>query len=381
MTWSCCNQATKSFDVGCNEPADTDFRMTQTGSFRLDAPGLRAFNGVTANDIAEFERKVGGSTPFPATSRVYRYRLLDSALTRMRFDQPILSMGIRKAGAIIACHGGNSLPTEVLHEGDESEFVGFTTILHGRMTLIDGRSSTFGTTSQGLAFRMRDQTRMVSGDQSARTHVSLKLSELETALEQALDARLRRPLEFQSEIDWSRGLAASFKWQLAFLMQEFERPDGVVNNAVALASMTDFLVGLALRAAPNNYSDQLSLGPATVVPAYVRRAEDFMRAHCNEPIRLTDVAAAAGCSVRTLGAVFPQFRGQTPLAALHAFRLEQVHAELSRSTADTPIKAVAHSYGFTNASRFTTAFLRRFGETPADVVRRASRPQIRALKS
>ena len=155
----------------------------------------------------------------------------------------------------------------------------------------------------------------------------------------------------------------------------------MVSNAVALASMTDFLVGLALEAAPNNYSNQLSLGPATVVPAYVRRAEDFMRAHCSEPIRLTDVAAAAGCSVRTLGAVFPLFRGQTPLVALHACRLEQVHAELSRSTADTTIKAVAHGYGFTNASRFTTAFLRRFGETPADVVRRASRPQIKAPKS
>lgn len=355
--------------------------MTQTGSFRLDRPGLRAFNGVTANNTAEFEQRVSGSTPFPATSRIYRYRLLDSALTRMRFDQPILSLGMCRAGAIVACHGGNSLSTEVLHEGDESEFVGFTTILHGRMTLIDGRSSALGTTSQGLAFRMRDQTRMVSGDRSARTHVSLKLSELETALEQALDARLRSPLEFRSEIDWSRGLAASFKRQLAFVMQEFRRPDGVVSNAVALASMTDFLIGLALRAAPNNYSDQLSLGPATVVPAYVRRAEDFMRVHCGEPIRLNDVAAAAGCSVRTLGAVFPRFRGQTPLAALHACRLEQVHAELSRSTADTPIKTIAHSYGFTNASRFTAAFLRRFGETPADVVRRTFRLQIKVLKS
>ena len=151
MTCSYCNQGSKSFNVGYNELADTDFRMTQTDSFRLDPPGLRAFNGVSANDIAEFERRVGGTTPFPATSRVYRYRLLDSALTRMRFDQPILSMGIRRAGAITACHGGNSLSTEVLHEGDESEFVGFTTILHGRMTLIDGLSSTLGTTSQGIS--------------------------------------------------------------------------------------------------------------------------------------------------------------------------------------------------------------------------------------
>ena len=69
---------------------------------------------------------------------------------------------------------------------------------------------------------------------------------------------------------------------------------------------------------------------------------------------------------------FPQY-AVTPLAALHACRLEQVHAELSRSAADAPIGAIARRYGFTNASRFTVAFRRRFGEAPLDVVRRASR--------
>ena len=95
--------------------------------------------------------------------------------------------------------------------------------------------------------------------------------------------------------------------------------------------------------------------------------------HCATPIYLSDIAAAAGCSVRTLGAVFQQFRGRTPLAALHACRLEQVHAELSRSAVSTPIGAIARRYGFTNASRFTAAFVRRFGEKPMDVVRRISR--------
>jgi AraC-like DNA-binding protein len=74
-----------------------------------------------------------------------------------------------------------------------------------------------------------------------------------------------------------------------------------------------------------------------------------------------------------LGAVFQRFRGRTPLAALHAIRLQQVHAELSRGSIDAPIGAVARRYGFTNASRFAVAFRRRFGKTPLDVVRRASR--------
>jgi transcriptional regulator GlxA family with amidase domain len=88
---------------------------------------------------------------------------------------------------------------------------------------------------------------------------------------------------------------------------------------------------------------------------------------------MAQVAVAAGCSLRTLEAAFRQFRGTTPLGALHGIRLEQVHRELSRAATDTPLAAIARRHGFTNATRFTTAFRRRFGEAPSDVLRRASR--------
>jgi transcriptional regulator GlxA family with amidase domain len=58
------------------------------------------------------------------------------------------------------------------------------------------------------------------------------------------------------------------------------------------------------------------------MPGYVRRTEKFTRAKAVVPIRMERVATAAGCSIRTLIAVFRQFRETTPLAALHAIRLE-----------------------------------------------------------
>ncbi len=342
----------------------------------LDPVRLRAFNLVSASDPAEFEGRLRASERFPDASRSYKYRLLDSALRRTRFDDPILSLAIRSTGAILACHGGSRFATEVLHEGDDSHFVGFTTVLQGEMTLVEGGVSRTAKADRGLAFRPRHQTRILTSDGSARTNVFIRVTELETALEHMLDARLRSPLDFRSDIDWSRDLAASLKWQLAFLMHEFERPDGVASNAVALASMTDLIVALALRAAPHNYVAQLEMGAPAAVPRHVRRAEEFMREHCAEPLRIADVAAAAGCSVRTLSDVFRRFRGKTPLAALHMMRLEQVHAELRLGAAGHPgatVGSVARRYGFTNASRFAAAFRRRFGETPAEVVRQAER--------
>ena len=334
---------------------------------------LTTFSLVCASDPAELDARSRVSHRFAGTSRAYRYQLRDRALWRMRFDDPIFSRATRGAGAIVVSHGESRFATEVSIEGEGDLFC-FTTLLQGDLTVIERGKPAVGNAAHGLAFRPGQETGLVTSDDSLRTNVFIKVGEVEEALEHMLDTRLRKPLEFRPTLDWSGGLASSLKFQLDLVTHEFERPDGVADNAVALASTTDLLVALVLRGARHSHSDQLDLGADCAVPAYVHRAEEFMRVHGAEPLRIPDIAAAAGCSVRTLNAVFKRFRGRTPLAALHAIRLEQVHAELCRSAGDAPIGAVARRYGFTNASRFVAAFRRRFGEMPLDAVRRASRP-------
>jgi hypothetical protein len=70
---------------------------------------------------------------------------------------------------------------------------------------------------------------------------------------------------------------------------------------------------------------------------------------------MEQVAVAAGCSVRTPGAVFRQFRDTAPLAALHPIRPEQVRAELSHMVTGASIGEVARRCGFTNPGRCTMA--------------------------
>jgi transcriptional regulator GlxA family with amidase domain len=89
-----------------------------------------------------------------------------------------------------------------------------------------------------------------------------------------------------------------------------------------------------------------------------------MHAQAGSPIRMADIAAAAGCSVRTLTTVFRRFRDTTPLAALHTIRLDKVRADLRDGRANGSVASVARAYGFTHAGRFTVAYRRRFGEAP-----------------
>ena len=338
----------------------------------LDPARFGAFKVVRENDPRGVDsRSHWTRSPLTAASN-YRFRLMDRALLRMRFDNPIFALAFRSAGPILTTYVKSQFATEISNEG-ESDLFGFTTPLQGTMTFLRGGKSITGTTSSGLAYRFGPNMRTVTSDENVRNNVFVRVGQLEEALEHMLGERLRKPLEFRPFLDWSCGLTASLKFQLDFVMHEFQRPGGVADNAVALASTTDLLTTLILRGAQNNYSDQLAFGPATAVPVYVRRAEDFMRAHCAEPIRIADVAAAAGCSVRTLGDVFPRFRGKTPLAALHMIRLEQVHAELSQGANGDTVGTAARRYGFTNASRFNVAFGRHFGESPRDVVSRGGR--------
>ena len=98
-----------------------------------------------------------------------------------------------------------------------------------------------------------------------------------------------------------------------------------------------------------------------------------MRAHCAEPIRMAQVAEAAGCSVRTLSVSFRNFRGRTPLGALQSIRLERAREEITGAGTGASVATIARRFGFTNAGRFTVAFRRRFAETPSEAMRRTMR--------
>ena len=335
----------------------------------VDAAALSTFNIINVIDPREME---DSSRP-PNDGAEWRYRLQDRRLTPANFDGPITSIAERYLGSMMIAHGGDRFATQVDIGGAGVDSYCFTAMFQGQVRLIQHGNETTGIGANGLVFRGTPGTRILTSDINARQSLWIEALALEHALEGMLGHQLRERLAFRPGIDWTRGLAASLRGQIDFLMREIRRQDGVADNPVALASLTDLLVSLALRAIPHNYLDRLERGPFGAVPAYVRHAEEFMRANAAVPIRLEHVAAAAGCSIRTLNAVFRQFRDTTPLAAIHKVRLEQVHAELGHNATGASIGGIARRYGFTNPGRFAAAYRRRFGESPAETARRGAR--------
>lgn len=91
------------------------------------------------------------------------------------------------------------------------------------------------------------------------------------------------------------------------------------------------------------------------------------------PIRMGQVADAAGCSARTQGAVFRGVGETMPLSALHMVRLDQALIMPGGGAAGGSMAKMARRYGFANPSRFAIADRRCLSEVPSDPVWRSQR--------
>jgi AraC-like DNA-binding protein/Tfp pilus assembly protein PilF len=106
------------------------------------------------------------------------------------------------------------------------------------------------------------------------------------------------------------------------------------------------------------------------VPRGVRRALDAMRANLGHNWRLTELAAIAGTSGRTLQRQFLAFVGKTPRAVLRDIGLECARRELLQGTPGITIMDIALRCGFPHCGRFSIAYRRRYGETPSQTLKR-----------
>jgi AraC-like DNA-binding protein len=111
---------------------------------------------------------------------------------------------------------------------------------------------------------------------------------------------------------------------------------------------------------------------SAVAPYYVLRAEEYLRKHHAERIRMSAVATACGVSVRTLHYGFSKFRDRGPADTLRDIRLAQArHALIEARITGLKVAEIATLVGFPNASQFSRDYRAHFGESPSATLRAA----------
>ena len=114
---------------------------------------------------------------------------------------------------------------------------------------------------------------------------------------------------------------------------------------------------------------------AGALPRCVAAARDFIHAQAALAPRVSEIAAAAGVSVRALARGFERHLGVSPWTYQLNHRLDRVHERLTRAAArPTTVTAVATDWGFTHLGAFAAQYRRRFGQSPSRTLARHGVP-------
>ncbi len=333
---------------------------------------LAGFAVVDVRDPAELDRQSSVSARLAGRNTCHRYVLRDRALQAPAPRTVLSRYATRQVGDLQLSHAGDRFGTEIGIDGDGMGAVCFGWLWGGRMALsipeqsgqVELEPGTGPIHSGGAG------TRIFTADGTTRTNVWIASRRFATALQAILGAAPREALVFAPRIDWTVGAGTSLRRMLAHLTGEFAHERNcLADNELAMTSFIDLFVHTALVGLPHNYADRLLASRDGPVPLHLRRAEAYVLAHADRPMRLEDLATEAGCSVRTLQRAFRQFRGTTAHAAIRAARLTRAREELGGGTVG--VAAIAHRYGFSHLGRFAAAYARQFrGETPSQTVKR-----------
>ena len=136
------------------------------------------------------------------------------------------------------------------------------------------------------------------------------------------------------------------------LLREIHEPDSLSRLAIESLGF-EMLVQAARRGGP-------AIERST--PDWLDLAEEYVRAHFRESIRIADVAEAAGVHPSHLAGVFRERHGIPLGTFIRRLRLEWAADELLRS--EDSIGSIAYAAGYCDQSHLTRAFGDYFGMTP-----------------
>lgn len=121
-----------------------------------------------------------------------------------------------------------------------------------------------------------------------------------------------------------------------------------------------------LLAQPSTISHLLAVQPGLVSCKQMHRARLFIMEKLTEPMTISQIAEAAGCSVRSLQLGFQKQFACTPKQYLKTQQLNHAHLLLQSLPPDTLVSDIAFDSGFSHLGRFSVDYRKSFGRTPRE---------------
>lgn len=181
----------------------------------------------------------------------------------------------------------------------------------------------------------------------------------------------RAPVEFEPAFSLSSSQGTCLAQMLPILAGAIATDTHPLRHPLAFEQLESTLLNLLLHGQPNSARNGTRHLPMALAPFYVRRVEEYIRAHLDEPLTIERLAELAGVSPSTLFAGFRNRHGITPMGFVRQLRLQHVREELLADDTQglASVTDVALKWGFAHLGRFAIEYKRAFGESPSATLR------------
>ena len=103
----------------------------------------------------------------------------------------------------------------------------------------------------------------------------------------------------------------------------------------------------------------------------LRAVDDQLESRRGEPVRVTELSAICGVSLRTLHNTFQAAHGLSAMEYVRLYRLKAVRRVLARADPfETTVSETALRWGFWHPGAFSVLYRKTFGERPSETLRR-----------
>jgi AraC-like DNA-binding protein len=253
--------------------------------------------------------------------------------------------------------------------------------IRGEAKVKIGREEIYCNPSQAFMISPNLEADMSFGQECEQLIVRIGKSDLERQLERQMGRHIVAPLQFAPSVPLTTAGANDIIDLLRFMTASLMEKNGISSSAIARSHMVSLLMSGLLTCLDHNYREELIGGRERCTkPAYVAKAQEYMKQNIGQPIGPADVAAAVRVSTRELFLGFKSYLNTTPMRYLKALRLDMVHDTLTNLEPHrVSITTVAMDYGFHHLGHFCAAYKERFGEQPRETVHNLQRKTVAAL--
>ncbi|MEJ2229416.1 MAG: AraC family transcriptional regulator [Alphaproteobacteria bacterium] len=179
-----------------------------------------------------------------------------------------------------------------------------------------------------------------------------------------------KPLVFGTELDLQEGHGRSLAQYIHLAIRDLERPDGVFQSPLVMTAFQQFVTTALLTAQPHNYSAALQRLEVGLAPRDVKRVLDYIQAHFDRPVAISDIVEATGVPGRTLFKQFRDHQGMSPMQYLRNVRFDYARKLLQAAEPGASVTEIAMEAGFMHMGRFAAEYRYRYGESPSETLRR-----------